>query len=372
MNLVHLEFGRHVYGGAEQVLMLLEGLNAQGIQNHLVCPQDAAIVARARALGISVWPIHYRGELDGRVLLKLRRCFKQLGPDLVHLHSRRGADTWGALAARRHGVPVVLSRRVDNPEAAKWVPLKYRWYDRVVVISEAIGRVLREAGVPAEKIACVHSAIAADTTPADCDRASFCQRFAVPERARVIGMAAQFIERKGQRYLLEALPSIIAAIPDCHVILFGQGPERPAIEAAVAAKGLTERVHFPGFVETLPNWLPCLDVLVHPALREGLGVILLQAAAAGVPMVAARAGGIPEVVVDGENGRLVPPADAPALATACIDLLQDPKRAQALGEAGRRRLAQHFSPAVMVAGNLRIYQDLLAQRSQFPGRRAIF
>jgi glycosyltransferase involved in cell wall biosynthesis len=127
----------------------------------------------------------------------------------------------------------------------------------------------------------------------------------------------------------------------------------------VKAVGLEESVLLPGFREDLPRLLPCLDVLVHPALMEGLGVILLQAGAAGIPAVATAVGGIPEVVKHEETGVLVPPADPMALAAAIRDLLSHPERARSMGDAARHRVRTEFSVDRMVEGNISVYREVL-------------
>jgi glycosyltransferase involved in cell wall biosynthesis len=362
MKVLHVEAGRHLYGGARQVLYLLEGLGRRGCLSLLVCPPGSAIAAQARALpGVEVRETALGGDLDLPFVARLYRLLRRERPDIVHLHSRRGADLLGGLAARLAGVPCVLSRRVDNAEPARWARLKYRLYDHVIAISEGIRQVLLSEGVPPGRLSCVHSAVAPE--PHVCDRAAFEREFGLPAGARVLGVVAQLIPRKGHRYLLAALPELLRRHPGLHVLCFGQGPLHAELAAAVAVPPYAGRVRLAGFRPDLPLILPCLYGVVHPAEREGLGVALLQAAAAGVPVVASAAGGIPEVVRDGVNGWLVPPGDVPALARAIDRLLDDPAAAAARGEAGRRLVRERFSPEAMVEGNWRVYRSVLEARA---------
>jgi glycosyltransferase involved in cell wall biosynthesis len=174
-------------------------------------------------------------------------------------------------------------------------------------------------------------------------------------------MVAQLIERKGHRDLLAALPDILEAFPDARVLLFGRGPLQEELERECRERGLADTVRFAGFREDLERILPCLDLVVHPAHMEGLGVALLQAAAAGRPMVAAPVGGIPEIVRPGETGMTAPPGDSGALAAAILALLRDPARARSLGEAAREHVRRHFSLESMVAGNLGVYRRILGE-----------
>lgn len=358
MRVLHVESGRHLYGGAQQVLYLLDGLAAHGITNILACRRGTELASTARA-SAEVHGLTMGGDLDLGLIPRLIRLIDVCQPDLVHLHSRAGADLLGALAAHARRLPVVLSRRVDNPEPRWVVAAKYRLYDRVIAISHGIGRVLLAAGLPPAKLRVVRSAVASSPDTQPCDRAWAAKALGLANDGPWLGVAAQLIPRKGHRFLLAGLPDLLATFPGLEVIFFGQGPLAEPLRRQIDAMDLARHVHLAGFRRDLPRCLPCLDLLVHPALMEGLGVALLQSAAAGVPIVATRVGGIPEAVVDGMTGRLVPPADTPALVSACRDLLGDPERRQRLGAAGKRRIEAEFSPTVMAAGNLAVYREIL-------------
>ena len=358
MRVLHVETGMNLYGGARQVQWLLAGLAARGVDGRLVCPLGSAVAAVPDAPGLEVAPLPMAGDLDlpfvGRLAAEIRRW----RPDLVHLHSRRGADVLGAIAARRCRVPVVLSRRVTNPEPRLVAPFKYRLYDRVVTISRAIAEGLAAAGVARSKLRVVHSAVPPGEGGAGWDRARFESEFGLEAGTRTVGMAAQFIERKGHAVLLDAIPRLLEARPELRFLLLGQGPLRATVEERVAAAGLGRNVLLPGFRADLSEFIGCLDLLVHPALDEGLGVVLLEASAAGVPIVAARAGGIPEAVRDGVNGVLVPPDDPMALSQAILRLACNDELRAALGAGGRRLMAEEFSVDRMVEGNLAVYREL--------------
>ena len=363
MKVLHVESGRHLYGGALQVVFLLQGLARHaGARHVLACPEGSAIAAAARPHAARVHELALGGDTDLGTLGRLRRLIRAERPDLVHLHSRRGSDLWGGLAARLEGVPAVLSRRVDNPEPRAWAALKYRLYRRVIAISQGIRRVLLAEGLAPERVVCVHSAV--DTRryrPGCADPGWLRREFGLPTDGAVLAMVAQFIPRKGHRVLLDALPAVWAAQPKCRVLLFGQGPEHAAIAAEVARRGWADRVRLPGFRDDLERVLPCVDLVVHPAALERHGESLLQAAACGVALVATRAGGIPEVVEDGVNGTLVAPGDAAALGAATAQLLGDPPLRARFGEAGRALALERFSVDAMVDGNRAVYEAVLRE-----------
>ncbi|MDJ0808229.1 MAG: glycosyltransferase family 4 protein [Gammaproteobacteria bacterium] len=358
MKILHIEAGRHLYGGALQVAYLIEGLERRGIECVLVCCAGSAIAQSYRKRLASLYEMAMGGDLDLAMIWRIGRIIKRERPDLVHLHSRRGAEILGGLAARQAGVPVVLSRRVDNPEHSLVVRWKYRLYDKVITISEGIYRVLLEEGVAADKLVCVRSAVSPDAYQQACDHSWFRDTLGLEARAKVLGVIAQLIPRKGHRFLLEALPGLLESFPTLKVVFFGQGAEEARLRQQVDALNLQDKVIFAGFRTDLPKILPCLDLVVHPALMEGLGISLLQAAGAGVPIVAVDSGGMPEVVRDGHNGLLVPPGDSAALRRAIHGLLSDRSMMTRMGQAGAALVAREFSIDRMVEGNLQVYREL--------------
>ena len=359
----HIELGAHLYGGAQQVLYLLEELSKTAVRSVLICPEPSAVGEAARAAGIEVEAIPYRGDLDWRATKRIVKILTRHQVDLVHVHSRRGADIWGGLAARRLDLPCVLSRRVDNHERPWAVAAKYRLYDHVIAISEGIRDVLIADGLAPHKVSCVRSAVDWDRFQNPSDKAGLTARFDLPEDATVIGIAAQLIPRKGHDVLLEALSDLVQRWPTLQVLVMGKGPSESAIREQICTLDLDRYVQLVGFVEDLEHVLPSLDFLVHPARTEGLGVVLLQAASAGIAVIACDAGGMPEAVTDQETGLLVPPGDVGALTTAIERLLSEPERAEAFGAKGRERMLASFSISAMAQGNVNVYRAVMAARS---------
>ncbi len=357
MKTLHIETGRHLYGGPRQVLLLLDGLRARGIGATLACPAESAIAGAAAAAGHDVLSHPIGGDLDISAISFLARTVQRLKPDLLHAHSRRGADFFGGLAAVLAGVPAVLTRRVDNPDTPVVGNLKYRAYDRVVAISDAVHRQLASQGVPAAKLRTIRSSIDADACEPTWTRARLLAEFGLEEPQRVVAVVAQLIPRKGHAVLLAAWQLIHHHCLDAHLLVFGAGPLEAELRT-LAGQGGT--VTFAGFRPDLREFLGRVDLLVHPASREALGVSLLEAQAAGVPVVACTAGGVPETVADGRTGLLVAPGNPAALADAIIQLLNDPNRRQQLGTAAAARIRADFSPDRMVEDYLALYRELLA------------
>lgn len=357
MRVLHVETGRHMYGGALQVRYLIEGLFRLGVENHLAAPTKSAIAIEAAPF-CTVHETPMAGDLDIFFCARLIRTIVRIKPDILHVHSRRGADIWGAVAARLTGIPGVVTRRVDNPERAWQCRLKYRSFQRVVAISDKIAQVLASQGVDRRHITRIHSAVDASRYTATCDGQWFRSEFDLKPSQPVIGVIAQLIERKGHRDLIEAIPRILREQPGARFLFFGRGPGRRTLEDLCRSRGVRAQVTFAGFRPDLERILPCLTLVVHPAKMEGLGVSLIQASAAGIPIVACKAGGVPEVVEPGVTGLLVSPGEPEALADAVLCILRRPDFGVRMGENGRRRALSRFSTERMVEQYLDVYQGL--------------
>lgn len=360
MRILHLETGRHLYGGGLQVLHLLGGLVSRGCECRLVVPHDSAVADGGEARGLPVERIRYGGEGDAVAILRIGSVIRDYRPDLIHLHSRRGADTWGLLSAVAAGVPAVITRRVDNLEPGWLARAKAAGTRHVIAISHAVERVLLAAGVPARQISVVHSAVDVEPWVVAPDRAGLEAEFAIPAGTPAVAMVAQFIERKGHSSLIRALEMMRSTGGPVPVaVLFGQGPLRAQVEEEARRRDVAQWVRFAGFRDDLPRWLSSFDLLVHPAHMEGLGVAALQAGAAGIPVVGSRAGGIPEIVEHERTGLLVEPDRPDRLAEALATLLSRPAARGEMGKAARERIQARFSVPAMVEGNLAVYETVL-------------
>lgn len=361
MKVLHIELGKHLYGGAKQVTFIMRGLRDDfSVENVLLATRGSAIAKEMQSQGFAVIEIPAGGDLDIGLIWRIKKVIWSVQPDLVHIHSRRGADVFGGLAAKNAKVPAVISRRVDNPES-RWVTQwKYGLYQKVITISDGIREVLLSQGLASQKVETVRSALAEDAT-SECDVAAFRERFRVSENALVIGVVAQLIERKGHKYLLQALPELLKTYPNIQVIFFGQGKYRQQLEIEIERLALQETVQFAGFVEDMPALFGCLDLVVHPALMEGLGVSLLQASQQGVPIVACAVGGIPEAVEHEVNGLLVPAGDVEALKKAVSRMLCDEKLRGSFGDNAQQLMRDKFSVQKMVEGNYRVYLEVVSK-----------
>ncbi len=361
MKILHVETGRHFLGGPQQVIYLLDALRARGHDNILVCPPGSGIDRIAREHGIRVQNLFCAGDLDLPFAYRLTQFIRDEKPDLVHCHSRRGADVLGGLAASFADVPAVVSRRVDHTELRLVAGLRYRPFRKVIAISEAIATVLRERGVDAALIEVIRSAVDADAFANTPDCAAVRRDFGIPDKVFTIAAAGQLIPRKGHRYLLEAAAALLATHPPFRLVIFGEGYLNNQLRAQAASLGLGDAVQFAGYRDDLDTYIGCFDLFAHPASAEGLGVAALKAQAAGVPVVGCVAGGLPEAVEHGVTGLLVAPEDADALREAIATLIDDDDLRERMGRAGRERMQNAFSIDTMADRHVAVYESLLAE-----------
>ncbi len=363
MKILHVESGRHLYGGAQQVIYLAKGLSERGIDNTLVCSPGSGVDIAARDAEITVANLNCAGDHDLAFAFRLRQHVLEKSPDIIHCHSRRGGDFLGGLAATGTSIPAVISRRVDNTESSLIAGLRYRPFNKVIAISQTIAEVLRKSGLDEDRLTVIRSAVDTGRFLDAPDCAAFRGQFGLSDTDFVIAAVAQLISRKGHRYLLEAVAQIKGRYPNLKLIIFGQGPLETDLRERTAKLGLGGSVQFAGFRQDLDEFLACLGLLVHPALAEGLGVAALKAAAAGVPVVGVAAGGLSEAVADGETGILVAPNDVGALGTAIARLIESPELRRSYGEAGRARMQREFSIGSMVDAHVQLYESILSDRA---------
>lgn len=359
LRILHVETGRFVYGGAQQVLYLLEHLAAEGVRSSLLTDARSLMVERARALGVPVETARMTGEVDPRLLLKAFRLARSGRFDAFHLHSRRGADSMALLGAKLGGARILLSRRVDNWEPPFLGQARFGLCDHVVCITHGVQEVLSRMGVAGRRMSVVHSAIDPTHFNQPASRAELEAAFGLSPSCFVLGIAAQLIWRKGHLLAFEALCRLRSDFPNLRLLVFGRGPEESALKNAVESMGIGDAVVFAGFRDDLYRWMGRLDVLVHPAYTEGLGIVLLQAAAAGVPVITTRVGGIPEATGNGATGLLVPVGDVDALTDGLRRLVSEPTLRAKFAAAGPVHVANGFTPTHLAAGNAAVYRQVL-------------
>jgi glycosyltransferase involved in cell wall biosynthesis len=362
-TILHVDTERGWRGGEAQVLLLCQGLRRQGFRPLLVCQPKSLLAKRASAVDIPFRELPMRSEYDLGAIWRLRQMIRREAVRLCHAHTAH-AHTLLWLATMGTGARLLVSRRVDFAVAGNVFSRRKYLSPRVhfAAISTGVKRVLRDAGIPEERIAIVPSGIdVGKFHRADADRTvDIRSEFHIPPGARIVGNIAHLADHKGHRYLIDAADIVIKEEPDVIFLIVGEGEERKALETQIARLGLQGKIILAGFRENVAAFLSAFDLFALSSHLEGLCTSLLDAMLAGVPVVTTRAGGVPDIIKDNENGLLVEPRNPAALAHAIVRLLRDREFAQRLARSARETVLRDFTSDKMVEGTIAVY-DALAQ-----------
>jgi glycosyltransferase involved in cell wall biosynthesis len=341
-----------VRGSSANTLRLADGLAAHQIETAIVTPNAECVSpCRRERLSVSVYP-RLNFPVWGRIVREsIIRDLAKNPPDLIHIHSwamyRLG--TW---LAKRLERPFILGIHGYLPPQHR-IHFNRQWGRRIIAVSQCVkSELLSRASLPPEMISVIHAGVDAPVASPPAVLS--------PERLPVVGTAGPLEAVKGHVFFLGAAQRVAALHPETEFLVAGAGPEEENLRRLARELGLGRNVTFAANQYDFSAALAAMDIFCLPSLRQGLGTIMLEAMAMGRPVIATGVGGIYSVVRNNETGLVVPPADSGALADRILDLLRDPVRARALGEAGRVLVREEFGVERMVAQTAELYREVLA------------
>jgi glycosyltransferase involved in cell wall biosynthesis len=344
-------------GGAEALAVeFASAVRSDEVQLQVCCLRSIRGNARQGDLerrGVRVTNLDARSLRDLRAFRRLQRVIRHARPRVVHAHLHY-ASIWGAVAARAAGVPLLATLHV-MPDGAPWwtadgvrerlmCRLLDHWSARVIAVSAAVARAYAASGRIREgKLRVVHNGV-------DCDRIlqgaalgrDLRREIGIGPDTPVVTTVSVLRPGKGVEVLLDAVPLVLARVPDVVFLVVGDGPEREALERRAAALQSPGRVLFLGHRNDVPRILGASDLFAFPSHGDAFPTVLLEAMAAGVPIVASDVGGIPEIV-EAATGCLVPASDPGALGESVAALLGTPERRRRMGSLARSRARERFS-----------------------------
>jgi glycosyltransferase involved in cell wall biosynthesis len=363
MNILFLSTHLNTGGITSYLLTLAAGLVRRGHQVHVATSggdmEKEFLSAGARLVTLN---IRAKSELDPKIYLALKplkRYIREHHIDLIHAQTRV-TQLMGAMLKRLTGKAYLSTCHgfFKTRLSRKVLPC---WGDAVIAISPAVeAHLTDDFGVTRARVVYIPSGVDLEKFAGvdDVSRARCRARFNLGD-APVVGMIARFSDVKGQDILIKAMKTIIAHIPDARLLLIGEGKTEQALRGLVEDLGLAERVHFFAVVNNALEMLSLFDVAAMPSRQEGLGLSIMEAQAAGVPVVAARVGGIPSLIEDGRTGILVAPEDSEALAGAVVRILRDKKLLKDIGLAGRAFIRKTYPAQRMVDQTAALYERLV-------------
>ncbi|MEW5829394.1 MAG: glycosyltransferase [Chloroflexota bacterium] len=355
------------FGGAEVLLRdLTRGLLARGYKVTARYSTPGPIAEEIGHMGVPVKRLPRLGRVDPFLLLRMWREIRRERPDVVHTHLFK-SDFHGRLAARLAGVPVIVSTLHNchnwarNPVLGRTYGLTARFADEIIAVSDEVrDHAVRYAHLDEKKVTTIPNAIPVERfEDARTLGPGIRKELGIPMEATVLGIVARLTEQKDHANFLRAAAIIAEAAPGTRFLVAGEGPLRASLADLAASLELAEVVTFTGARKDIPAIYGAMDVLVFSSRWEGLPVALLEGMASGLPVIATRVGGIPEVLEHGVGGIIVPPSDPAALAVACLKLIRNPVLGQQMGAAGLAHVKAHYSIDAMVEATSRLYQSLL-------------
>lgn len=337
-------------GGAERLLVdIVKGLDKERFEPVVVCFKRGGVWERELAASARLIIIRRNSKFDLFSIFKLNSLIKTERPDIVHTHL--GGDIYGRLFAGLAGVPVVSTEHNLNRDESMIITLAKRltlpFAKKVIAVSAAVAKdAAQRYGLSEQKTIVIHNGV-------DLARFSFVERF--PTGQIRLGSVGRLTTQKDFSTLIQA----VAKLKDHSFSLeiAGEGPLRGELEKLIKELGLGSKVALLGNRSDIPSFLQTLDIFILPSLWEGLGIVVLEAALSGLPVIAARVDGLTEIIDEGTNGLFFEAGDSDALAAAILKLLGSPELARRLAAALADKVKQDFSLEKMVRAYERVYEQ---------------
>ncbi len=377
INVMFVIVGLGIGGTENQLLELASRIDPQRFAISVCSLKGEGVIAKElRERGVHVICLRGKGPWDVRVMWHLTNTVRELKPDVLHSFLFY-ANLLSRIVGRFLQVPVVISSYRNAlvwRTYGEWLldGLTIRWNHAITCCSEAVRqRLLDSFPEVSERCMAIYNGVplARFSSEGDVQRSSL----SLPVGMSVVGTVCRLFEpQKGLAVLLRAFSELLkrGRVQACQLLLVGEGPAKRDLIELVSRLNIEPHVRFLGARRDVEKILPALDVFVLGSLSEGFGISIVEAMSAGIPVVATKVGGIPEIVRHEETGLLVPPGDVGAMAEAIEQLLQDRERAKAFGERGRER-AQQFSIEQAVQRHEDLYERVRCGMSLHQGEGAL-
>ena len=362
----------HIGGSERQLIALARGLVKDHEVTILCTRQEGALAGEARRAGAGVEALGLGSPWSPRLYLQLAATFRHHRPDVVHSFMF-GFDYWVNRAARATGVPVVVSSR---RQLATWKRRRHIWLQRranamvdaVVCNSRAIRQfAIEQEGIKPDLLRVIPNGIDADAFQPAGIRGELREQYGIPPDRRVIGIVANFSPVKDHALFLRMAAVLVKERDDLHFIMIGSGSGRAQADLVAQELGIDDRITRIDSATDTSELLGLMDISVLTSKVEGFPNAIIESMAAGVPVIAAAVGGIPELIGANERGLLVESRDAADFAAAVLNLLDDPERARNLADAASQWVRAELTIDKLVSAHGELYAELLAHGARRGG-----
>ena len=369
LKILHLRDTCEIGGPGKTILETHRAIDAERFQLHLGIflaqgeSEDSPFAAEARRVGLPVHFVRGSHQYDPRLIVRVVELVKALKVDIVHAHEVK-SDVIAYLAARLYTVPLVTTMHgwiANSTKQRIFTALDkqiVRGFDRVIAVSREIFDELASKGVPPGKLRLLHNAIVAERYVRTGRKGAIAEVIGRTVSNPVIASVGRLSAEKGHADLLAALALVRDAGHKFTMVFIGDGPERTGLLDRAAALGLSNSVYMPGYIREPQSLLEDVDLMVLPSYTEGLPNAALEALLMEVPVLATSVGGTPEVIMDGETGRLVPPHSPERLAAAIVEFISAPEEWKRMALRGRDAVKRNFDFLTRTRKLEAIYSEL--------------
>jgi glycosyltransferase involved in cell wall biosynthesis len=351
MNILFINSIQMFGGGEIWMLRTLTALQKRGHTVHLLCRPGTMLAQRSRAACISTHTMPIKGDLGPVTIWRTKRLLQKLGIEIILTNMDKELRFAGLAAKWAGGVPLVSRRGIDYPLKDRLhYRLSYNWLATMVVANSQATKdsLLRYAPwLSPDRVKVIYNGI--DPEPfMEPTALDLRRQLGLDRESKLIGFVGQLDERKGWHTLLPAFVQTARRHANAHLVAVGVGSLQEWIKHYAVEQGIADRVHLLGFRDDIVDIMKNIDMLILPSLWEGFGIVMVEAMAAAKPVIVTNVSSMPEVVVEGQTGHVVPVRDPAALAKAMLRLLEDQALAQRMGLAGQQRVLEHFTMNHMV------------------------
>jgi glycosyltransferase involved in cell wall biosynthesis len=359
------------FGAENVVLEIAKGLRQTDYRPYIGVFSNGAtaqeqLAERARQHEIESVVFQCRPRWDKKAVANIQNFILSNGIEIVQSHGYK-ADFFALAASRQLRVKKIATCHPWTETSYSSLARFYTWidktllsrFDRIVAVSEPLKMEVLQRRISPERISVIENGIDLRRFQVNTPRAELCREFGLPAEQAIIGTIGRLVPEKGQHLLIEAAERLKDEFADAHFVIVGDGDLRGDLEQQVAAANLTGRFRFLGTSNRVPEILSVMDVFTLPSISEGLPMVILEAMAAKKPIIATKVGAIPEVLMHGEAGIVIPP-ESEALANAISGLLRNPGEAQKMTASAYQRVLDGYSSEKMVREYVKIYDSLLS------------
>lgn len=375
IRVLHLISSTNIGGSPKHTLLLCQELEKLRCYTVIVSPPNGSFESEIRQSGINWEPVNLSSVLHLSLYRKLQTIITDHQINLIHTHELK-ADFIGMILAWITKKPLIttIHNMIDKGPLPKWKKTIYIWLTRIIAwkqnkiiaVSEAVRKnTITIIKIPADKVITIRNGTKICNLNDPLNTVLIRQNLGLNPVAPVVACISRLIpEQKGHRYLLLAAKRVILQKPESQFLIVGDGTMRNNLEDLSQQLGIKSNVYFVGWQQNTFDILRSIDICVVPSLWDPLPRIILEAMVAEKPVVATNIDGIPEAVVDGETGILVPPADELKLAEAILNLLNNPEKGKQMGLAGRNRAIAEFSSERHANEVLKVYENIFSTAVQ--------